>query len=223
MWGANEVTRGPWDCMGWLGLSPGHRHVGRMPCCPAWPRVPLSGPITGPGHQSSCLGQIRLAGRSHAEQGSGASLLPTPGGEERGGGGRTLAQQVRASVSPFLKKGSWDPNRPSQRTGFHDLKSDMTSVAPAYPLAAVGRIIQPKGYEGPLLLPLSLLFLQLFLTPVTRFHLHNGQRCSSVLTSTLHTRNPNPKAAWDQAESQAPRHRLSDSASPLRGQALPPF
>lgn len=98
---------------------------------------------------------------------SASFLLPAGRrGMRKGNPGTAGQAPPRASVSPFLKRGSWDPNRPSQRTGFHDLKS-YTSAAPVYPTAGVGRILQPKSYEGPLLLPLSLLFLQLFLTPVT--------------------------------------------------------
>lgn len=48
LWRAN-VTGGPWDFVGCLGLSPGHR-------CGKHVLVPSLTPITGPGHQSFCLG-----------------------------------------------------------------------------------------------------------------------------------------------------------------------
>lgn len=80
--------------MEWLGLSLAIETWGGRPECPAWPQALLSGLITEPGRLSFCLGEIRL-GCSHAKLGSGVSLLPTPGEEERVTRRGTLTQQVK--------------------------------------------------------------------------------------------------------------------------------
>lgn len=86
--------------MGWLGLSPPTDMWGGCPDAQPGPGCPYLAPSLGQAISLSCLGEIRLSGCSHAEQGSGVGLLPTPGGEERDEEGEPW--NSRSSPTPGL-------------------------------------------------------------------------------------------------------------------------
>ena len=196
------------------------RDAGRRPQCPAWPQAPLSGPITGPGRLSFCLGEIRLSSGSRAVWDLGsASVLLLVGSRAMGGLGGARAQQVksppRASISPFLKRerrlGNGIPPGPPGGLGPMTSSQTPTSAAPSYPTAGVVWVIQPENWEGPS--PASS-------TSSSLSHRTPSSQLSSSPPPFYRTETRSPRAAWDQAKSQAPQHRLSDPASPLGGQGL---
>lgn len=73
-------------------------------------------------------------------------------------------------------------------------------------MAGAGRVIQPRNYEGPFPLPLSLLFLKLLLT---RFHLYNRQRLSFGPNHLQLTYQKKPEAP--KLPGIRPRARLRDT------------
>lgn len=76
-------------------------------------------------------------------------------------------------------------------------------------MAGAGRVIQPRNYGGPFPLPLSLLFLKLLLTPVTRFYLYNRQRRSFGPNHLQLTHQKKPEAP--KLPGIRPRARLRDT------------
>lgn len=107
------------------------------------------------------------------------------------------------------------PNRPSRELGFRTSSQAPTSAAPSYPSADVGQVIWAENYKGPSLLPLLLLFLQLFLTPIIQFYPHNSQR-RGFYPHHLHlqTRDPKPRRCLDRLRA-GPWHRpLAPASAP---------